>query len=252
MKQTFHVIYSIYAVIVFFLLAIPILIAYLFLKFLPYEKQIDGVYFLNRILVFLVAMFTFNSFKDVDIELVDFKKTYVVIANHNNLMDLLGSAYGNRISAKPLVKKELGDIPILGQLFQLSSIMVNRSSKDSRKEVLQQMKEELLMGISIMIFPEGTRNRTPNPLKNFYDGAFELSIYSGFPILPIVFNNVRKIAAPDTLLIKPGVIEVCYLPPIYPEGYTMDNLEAYKEKCFRIMENYLIENDDSFKHLKTT
>ena len=241
------IIYSIYALLVFFTFSIPILIAYLFLKVLPYKKQIVGAYFLNRILVFIVGMFTFYSFKVKGIEKIDLDKNWIVVANHNNLMDMIAAAYGIRINAKPLVKKEVGNIPILGQLFQIGCLLVDRSSKSSREKVQNILKKELEQGGSILIFPEGTRNRSSKPLGSFYNGAFELAMATGVPILPIVFTNIRKIARPDSLLIMPGLIEINYLDPILPQNFKINSSDELKQFCYKEMESYLLKNDDEFR-----
>jgi 1-acyl-sn-glycerol-3-phosphate acyltransferase len=239
--------FSFYALLVFFVFAIPILFGYITLKFLPYKKQIGGAYFLNRILVFIVAFFTFFRFKIRGIEKIDLSRNWIVISNHNNLMDMIAAAYGIRINAKPLVKKEVGRIPILGQLFQIACLLVDRSSKTSRENAQNVLKKEIEMGGSILIFPEGTRNRTNKPLKSFYNGAFDLALETGVPILPIVFTNIRKIARPDSLLINPGIIEVNYLNPIFPDNFEKNDVENFKQFCFNEMESFLLKNDDEFK-----
>ena len=243
----FRFLYSFYALLVFFVFAIPILLGYVSLKFLPYKKQIGGAYFLNRILVFIVAFFTFYRFKIKGIEKIDLSRNWIVVCNHNNLMDIFAAAYGIRVNAKPLVKKENSRIPILGQLFQLACLLVDRSSKDSREMANKVLKVELEMGGSILIFPEGTRNRTNKPLKPFYNGAFDLSLETGVPILPIVFTNIRKIGRPDSLLISPGIIEINYLNPIFPDNDDKYNVEGFKQICFNEMESFLLKNDNEFK-----
>jgi 1-acyl-sn-glycerol-3-phosphate acyltransferase len=162
-------------------------------------------------------------------------------------MDMIAAAYGIRINAKPLVKKEVGRIPILGQLFQIACLLVDRSSKTSRENAQNVLKKEIEMGGSILIFPEGTRNRTNKPLKSFYNGAFDLALETGVPILPIVFTNIRKIARPDSLLINPGIIEVNYLNPIFPDNFEKNDVENFKQFCFNEMESFLLKNDDEFK-----
>lgn len=243
----FRILYSIYTLLVFFVFAIPILFAYLFLKLLPYKKQIGGAYFLNRILVFSFSIFTFYRYKIKGLDKIIKNHNCIVIVNHYNVMDMIAIAYGCRVNAKPLVKKELGKIPILGQLFQIACLTLDRKSEESREKAQMKMKWELENGGSILIFPEGTRNRSDAPLKSFYNGAFELSLQTGIPILPIVLTNIRKITDADSLIVRPGIIELNYLDPIFPANFEKSSVEILKEKCFQVMEDFLIENDDHFK-----
>ncbi|MBK8671505.1 MAG: hypothetical protein IPN93_00505 [Bacteroidetes bacterium] len=97
------------------------------------------------------------------------------------------------------------------------------------------------------LFFGGTRNRTNKPLKPFYNGAFDLSLETGVPILPIVFTNIRKIGRPDSLLISPGIIEINYLNPIFPDNDDKYNVEGFKQICFNEMESFLLKNDNEFK-----
>lgn len=123
---------------------------------------------------------------------------------------------------------------------------VDRSSKEARHASKVRMLNDLKQGISVVIFPEGTRNRTKDPLIPFYDGAFELAIDAQVPIMPIVLTNIRKINRVDTLLVRPGTLEVTHLEPVSPVGYTQDKLAELKEIVYKKMEKYLLENDSYF------
>ncbi len=239
--------YSIWNVASFLILTIPMMFGYLLLKFVPYPKQIVGVYYINRFFIFIWSAFVGFRYKIKGLENIDKNQTYIVVANHVNASDLMAISYGLRVYAKPLIKKELTYVPGLGQLFSLMCIPVDRSSKEARHQSKMRMLDDLKKGISIFLFPEGTRNRTKQPLLPFYDGAFELSIESKLPILPVMLTNLRKINRVDTLLLQPGILEVTHLPPIYPKDYTLEKMEAYKNEVRNIMEKFLIENDTYFQ-----
>ena len=123
---------------------------------------------------------------------------------------------------------------------------VDRSSKEARNASKVRMLNELKQGISILIFPEGTRNRTKNPLIPFYDGAFELAIEAQVPILPVVLTNIRKINRVDTLLVQPGTLEITHLPPIDTKGLSIHQLEELKQRTFDVMKNNLLQHDEYF------
>ena len=238
--------YSIWVAVSFLLLTIPMLLGYLSLKMVPYKKQINGVYVVNRTFLFLWSVITGYRYKIRGLEHIADGQTYVVVINHVNAADMIAVAYGQRVPAKPLVKRELTLIPGLGQLFSLMCLPVDRSSTESRQASKKRMLSDLKQGISVLIFPEGTRNRGQHPLLPFYDGAFELAIEAQVPVLPVVLTNIREINEVDTLLVQPGVLEITHLPPIPVDAYTTADIAVLKEQTYRAMEEYLLKNDRFF------
>ncbi len=243
--------YSIWTVVTFMLLTIPMAIGYLLLKLVPYKKQINGVYIINRSALFIWSVLVGMRYKIRGLENIDKNKTYIVVVNHVNAADMMATAYGQRVPAKPLVKRELTLIPGLGQLFSLMCLPVDRSSKEARYQSKVRMLNDLKQGISVLIFPEGTRNRTKDPLIPFYDGAFELAIEAQVPILPVVLTNIRKINRVDTLLVQPGTLEIAHLTPIKTTGLSSNQLEDLKQQTFEVMKAYLLQHDSFFK-MQTT
>jgi len=173
-------------------------------------------------------------------------ETCIVVYNHLNLLDIFAINRHYPIPAKPLIKKELLKIPLIGWLFKMTSIPINRKSPESRLKGMIKMKEELSKGISLLIFPEGTRNRTNNPMTEFKKGAFVLSAESKIKIQPCVILNTRKMAQPNNLLFQPGKIEIHFLTPIYPTNFNC-NMEKIKQHCYSVMEQTILKFDDSFE-----
>lgn len=247
----FRLLYSMYALALFFAMLPPFVIIYLIIKLLASKKrQIWWVHKSNRILFIAWSALSGFRYRIKGVENIDKNQTYICICNHNNIADIPASAYAIQVPAKPLVKKELLSIPLLGQLFAMASVPVDRASDKGRKQSLEIMRQELAQGVSLIIFPEGTRNRTDQPLKEFYDGAFSLSIETGTPILPIVFTNIRGISKPSSLLIRPWTIEATHLPPVWPNDFNKEQVKEYKQLIFNQMWNFLIENDEMFKDLQ--
>jgi 1-acyl-sn-glycerol-3-phosphate acyltransferase len=88
------------------------------------------------------------------------------------------------------------------------------------------------------VYPEGTRNRTNEPLKKFYDGAFKLAVETNKSIIPaLIFNTKKALPVNKPFFFLPHRLQMHFLPAISPEGLTPDVL---KEKVFNIMrEHYL-------------
>ena len=97
-------------------------------------------------------------------------ETYVIVYNHNAFLDVPLSAPFVPGGNKTIAKASFGKVPIFGWFYKRGGIMVDRNKENSRVKSFEEMKSTLRKGIHMCIYPEGTRNRTGNPLKPFYDG----------------------------------------------------------------------------------
>lgn len=166
-------------------------------------------------------------------------KQYVVVCNHNSLIDVPVTTPGVPGVNKTLAKASMAKIPLFGMMYKIGGIMVDRSSETSRKESFNEMKAALGMGMHMILFPEGTRNRTDEPLKEFYDGAFNLAVDTQTAIIPSLLFHTRKILVPGKVLYaRPHRIDYHFLAPIETKGLTREDVPVLKEKVFRIMWDY--------------
>lgn len=168
----------------------------------------------------------------------NFKKgeTYIVTFNHNSMMDIPLSSAFTPGANKTIAKSSFTKAPLFGFFYMKGAVLVDRKSEQSRRRSYEKMKEVLKKGIHMGIYPEGTRNRTAEPLKKFHDGAFRLSIESGKAIIPAILLNTKKVVPLDKgFFFRPGKVELHFLEPI-PPG-TM-NTEELKEKVFGVMRDY--------------
>ena len=168
-------------------------------------------------------------------------QNYVVICNHNSFMDVPVTTPFMPNANKTIAKKSFAIIPLFGWIYGWGSVLVDRNDKQSRAKSYIDMKRILNLGLDMVLYPEGTRNKTDQPLKPFYDGAFKLSIETKKPIMPAVLFNTKKILpAAKPFFLLPHKIELHFLPPIYPNGYS---LEVLKDKAFSEMWNYYLRNN---------
>jgi 1-acyl-sn-glycerol-3-phosphate acyltransferase len=171
-----------------------------------------------------------------------FKKgqNYIVLCNHNSLMDVPVSSPGIPGGNKTIAKIEFAHVPVFGIIYKLGSVLVNRKSEASRRESIHKMKEVLAMGLHMCIYPEGTRNKTEEPLKSFHNGAFKLAIDTGKPIIPgVIFNTKKVLPAGKIFYLWPSRLEMHFLGPVIINDN--DTAEGLKTKVFDIMkEHYLI------------
>lgn len=164
-------------------------------------------------------------------------QAYVITPNHRALADVpLVAVALHPIAYRPLSKIELKDIPLMGYLFKNALILIDRQNPDSRHHGVDMLKQLLREeGISPVIFPEGTRNRTGQPLKAFYPGAFRIAIECQIPIMPMLLLNVDAITPQNSILIRPGKLTCRFLPAIGTEGMTEADVPALQQRVFDLM-----------------
>jgi len=124
------------------------------------------------------------------LENIDKKKTYVIVANHQSLADII-VLYQIRSQFKWVAKESLFGIPVLGWCMSLAKhIKLERGDFSSIKKIYREAAEWLRAGMSVLFFPEGTRSET-GEVGEFQNGAFKLAIKEKRPILPIMINGTR-------------------------------------------------------------
>jgi len=171
-------------------------------------------------------------------------QTYIVVCNHNALMDVPVTTPFIPGGNKTIAKIEMAKIPIFGLMYSTGSVLVDRKSETSRRESFTKMKEALDMGLHMCIYPEGTRNKGREPLKSFHDGAFRLALNTGKAILPAIIFNSRKIMpATKTFFFRPHRLEMHFLDPIVPQPG--ENVESLKQRVFVVMWDYYIAHAPS-------
>jgi 1-acyl-sn-glycerol-3-phosphate acyltransferase len=135
-----------------------------------------------------------------------------------------------------ILKKELGRIPLLGYIMKLGGfIYVDRSRADSRHHALEQAKRTLTEGISLMIFPEGTRSRD-GKLLPFRPGPFTMAIDSAVAVTPITVHGARRLMPRGTLKIRPGEMTIVVHEPIETAGMSGADRGALMERVRGVME----------------
>ncbi len=172
----------------------------------------------------------------------NFKKgeNYVVVFNHNSFLDVPLSAPYVPGANKTIAKKSFAKVPLFGWFYTKGSVLVDRNSDASRRKSFDDMKAVLAKGMHMCIYPEGTRNRTNEPLKKFYDGAFRLAVEAGKDMVPtLIFNTKKALPANKPFFFLPYRLQMHFLPPVSSKGLTAEQL---KEKVFAIMQDHYIRH----------
>lgn len=125
------------------------------------------------------------------LENIDHSATYVIVANHQSLADII-IIYKTRMFFKWVAKKSLLKLPFIGGLLWLNNhILLSRGQFGSIKDVYRKAVRKLRAGTSVLFFPEGTRSNT-DEMNEFQNGAFKLAIKESRPVLPIFIGGTRE------------------------------------------------------------
>ncbi len=221
-------------VITMLLIYIPFLISGL------WKEPGRTILFIRLSRIWMKLFFTLAGVRRIFKGKENFKKgeNYVVVCNHNTLMDVPLTSPGIPGANKTIAKIEMAKIPLFGIMYQRGSVLVDRKSEESRKTSFIEMKDVLGMGLHMCIYPEGTRNKGNEPLQPFHNGAFKLAIDSGHAVLPAVIFYSKKVLPPGKkFFFWPHRVEMHFLPPVYPNGLTVEQL---REKVFGMMKEHYV------------
>lgn len=142
----------------------------------------------------------------------------LLASNHQGAFDILVLQAYLPIQFRWMAKKSLFKIPIIGWSMKWAGyISIDRTHAGSAYRSLEKAVEILKGGISVLIFPEGTRSPTGEILP-FKRGGFLLATKTRAPLVPISIKGTRGIMARGSILIRPGRVNVVIGKPIPGEG----------------------------------
>ena len=200
------------------------------------QKGIRVTYFFLRLWSWIFSKLNNIPYQISGRENIDRKKAYIYVSNHTSFLDIPGLCLALPGQFRPLAKKELLKIPVFGWIAKTAAVIVDRSSHDSRVKSIEKLSKTLSSGISILIFPEGTQNRSGELLQPFKDGAFRIALETKQPILPIMVTGAGKLMPPGKAEIYPGKIKVQIGKEIPTDQYSDKDLQLLKIKVFQMME----------------
>lgn len=197
-------------------------------------------YFFLRLWSWIFSKLNFIPYAIEGKENLSTSKSFIVVSNHTSFLDLPGICLALPGQFRPLAKTELKRIPVFGWIASTATIMVDRSSSKSRMKSMNELLKTLANGISVLIFAEGTQNRTTAMLQPFKDGAFKLAIETGASILPVVISGAGKLMPPGKFFIQPGKIRIRIGAPIAIDSQ-LSKIDTLKQETFKKMSEMLLD-----------
>lgn len=129
-------------------------------------------------------------------------RNYIVIANHQSLLDILVVCAALPLNFKFLAKRELFYVPFLGWAMACAGyIPLDRASHESGRRAMKTISGLLAKKVSVLLFPEGTRS-PDGKIHAFKTGAFKLAHDSRVEILPVVIDGTGRALPKKSLFLK--------------------------------------------------
>lgn len=174
-------------------------------------------------------------------ENIDKKQSYVFVANHQGAYDIW-SIYGYlNHNFKWLMKKELEKIFLVGWACKKAGhVFVDDSSIAGIKQTISQSEETLKDGMSVVIFPEGSRS-WDGKMIDFKRGAFMLAAEFNLPVVPLTIDGSFKAMPRYTYLMTPTTIKLTIHKPIYPDPEKGFNTKRLMAECKETIQSALPE-----------
>lgn len=142
------------------------------------------------------------------IERLQKNQSYILVSNHASLLDIPAIIYASPFPVRFFAKKSLLWIPVFGWFLYLGGhILINRQRPQSAIKSLKKASSLLKKGISIIVFPEGTRSRD-GEVKEFKRGAFLLAQHSKSPVIPLSIRGSFEMLPRAGCCFWPGTVHI--------------------------------------------
>jgi 1-acyl-sn-glycerol-3-phosphate acyltransferase len=162
-------------------------------------------------------------------------KTYVFVANHQSIYDIPCLFWNIPFQLRIIAKESLGSFPMLGPHLKRTGHMLVDRSKPDRSGIFGWASRLTSNGLSLIVFPEGTRSRT-GMMAKFKGGSIMLAMQAGLPIVPISVIGSRHVMKKGELTTRPGHVRLIVHEPIETAANAEPSIEQVRELADRIRE----------------
>ena len=230
-------------VIAYLVLTIPVLLMeWIIGKFSPMTKDISSLRMVQAIFKFILWI-TGAKVTVIGEENVPKDQAVLYVANHRSYFDVV-LTYARCPGLTGYVAKDsMKKIPLLSSwMKRLHCLFLNRSDiKEGLKTILQGI-DQMKNGVSMCIFPEGTRNKTDDLMLPFKEGSFKIAEKSGCPIIPMAITNSADVLEAHMPRVKKAHVIVEYGKPIYPNELDKEQKKKIGAYCQDVIAEMLEKN----------
>lgn len=216
-----------YQILVFYPVGIvaTIIIALATIVMISLGRNANWDYYPGKVWGRLMCILALVRTETVGADNIDPTKSYIFAANHQSVFDIF-LIYG-RLNSKFrwVMKKELREIPFVGKACDLMGhIFIDRSSPMKARKSMDLAEKRLRNGLSIVIFPEGTRTKDGR-MGRLKRGAFKMAQELTLPVVPVTIVGAYEVMPYGAKLIKPGKIKLVIHKPIETTNLCNENMD---------------------------
>lgn len=232
-------------VVIFLIVSLPIQLAeFIIGKFNPDAKDRSSLAIVNwafRVVLWLSG----TSITVLGEENVPKDEAVLYVGNHRSYFDIIMTYVRVPRPTGYMAKVEMLRYPSLSTWMKyLHCIFLDRSDiKAGLKSILDAI-DKIKSGISICIFPEGTRNRTNEMFLKFRDGSLKIAEKSGCPIVPISINNAEAIFEDHIPWIRKAHVVIEYGKPIYTKDLSKEEKRRLSAMVQEVIKNNYLKNEE--------
>lgn len=183
------------------------------------------VYRINKFWTWAILFAGGVKLKVMGLEKLDPNRQYVFMVNHQSNVDIPILVQSlPRYQLRWIAKKQLLWVPFFGwAMWATKHITVDRAKPIDAVRSLRRAKERIAAGISVVVFPEGTRSRD-GQLQRFKKGGFLLAVETGTDVVPVTIMGSRDLLPSGAWQLRSGTVEIAIDSPISIAGYRPGNL----------------------------
>ena len=232
-------------VVLFLILSIPIMfVEWIIGKFNPGVKDRSSLAIVNwafRVVLFLAG----TKVTFIGLENVPTDTPVLYVGNHRSFFDVVITYTKVARVTGYIAKKEIEKVPLLRNWMRnLHCLFLDRKDIKAGLKTILEAIELMKCGISICIFPEGTRGKTESELElgEFHNGSFKMATKTGCPIIPLSISGSREILEAHFPKIRGTHVTVTYGKPIIPGELTKEEKKEIGNYTKNILLEQLKEN----------
>lgn len=169
------------------------------------------------------------------LERIEPGKTYVFVANHQSIYDIPCLFWNIPFQLRIIAKESLGRFPVLGPHLKRTGHMLVDRSKPDRAKIAGWASRLTSNGLSLIVFPEGTRSRD-GMMNKFKGGSILLAMQAGLPIVPISVVGSRHVMRKGELTTRPGHVTLIVHDPIETTANPEPSVDEVRQLADRVRE----------------
>lgn len=154
----------------------------------------------------------------------------VFVANHQGYFDIPLMITQLDQPHPIIAKKEIKKLPMIRSwMEELHCIFIDRKDPRQSMDCLKSAQKLLQEGYSVVIFPEGTRNKG-GELLEFKSGGVRIAVKTKLPIVPVCIQGSHRVMEKNNMWIRPAKVSIQILPPIYTEALSKEDTRLLSEQ----------------------